>query len=475
MAYHKHLMRLAVTTLLATSTAYDLLTPQNDTFASTFAFTQQQILSAGINDSLANNIAVALNFERSNWANATSVADDPFYTLPCNASASTSPGSLLKLEIGTNTSLYTIPPTSALSRILYQTTTLNGTSIPASAYILFPYSPLPNNPVVGFGHGTSGGFADCAPSHYRNLWYHYITPFILSLRGYIVVAPDYAGQGVSQSYTNQTIRHPYTANPAHADDLFYAVEAAQSAFPSLSKQFVLMGHSQGGGATWAAAQRQARNPVSGYLGAIAASPLTKTYELVKMAGEAGASVAMLIAHALPDIFPGFDAATFLTAAGVARYELLRQSQGCQSAVLESFADGRLARQGWWDTQPATAFFNLTVNGGMPLGGPLLVLQGEADMSVPALLTDMAVNETCAAYPDSRIEYVTYPGVDHVPTMYASQRTWLDWIADRFAGVPVRNGCGGAGANRVESLRPVAEYQPEPNFFLEFATAPYEVA
>lgn len=92
MKNHKHLTRLAFATILATSTAYDILTPQNDTFASTFSFPPPQILSAGINDSLAHNIAVALNFERSNWATPTSVASDPFYThLPANASSTLPP------------------------------------------------------------------------------------------------------------------------------------------------------------------------------------------------------------------------------------------------------------------------------------------------------------------------------------------------------------------------------------------------
>lgn len=81
----------------------------------------------------------------------------------------------------------------------------------------------------------------------------------LSLRrqGYVIVAPDFAGLGVDRHLNGSSIRHPYTANPAHANDLFSSIQAAQAAFPALSKRFVLMGHSQGGGAAWAAAQCQA--------------------------------------------------------------------------------------------------------------------------------------------------------------------------------------------------------------------------
>lgn len=131
---------LLISVPLAAAQLY--LIPQNDTFGSAAELTQLQKLNAAINDSLANNIEVALNFERSNWANG-SVHTDPFYRVPGNAS--TAPfGSLLKLEVRANTSSYTLPPNTALSRILYQSRTLNGTPVPNSAYVLWPYSLAPS-------------------------------------------------------------------------------------------------------------------------------------------------------------------------------------------------------------------------------------------------------------------------------------------------------------------------------------------
>ena len=301
--------------------------------------------------------------------------------------------------------------------------------------------------------------------------YQFVAPFILTLRGYTVVAPDYAGLGVSQDYNNQPIRHAYAASPAQADDLFYAVQAAQSAFPNLSKNFVLMGHSQGGGVAWAAAQRQATRPVPGYLGVVAASPLTNAYDFVRRLGQASAFVPVLVANGLRDLVPGFDVGTVLTPAGVGRYDLVAQIGGCESVYREALADEGLVVDGWWDSPHATELFNSTANGGRALGEPMLVLQGTADTTVPIEMTDSAVNATCAAYPDSRLEYVTYPGVDHVPTMFASQGTWVDWIADRFAGVPVKSRC--REAVRVATARPVEEYQPELNWFLEFAREGYQ--
>lgn len=110
----------------------------------------------------ASDVQAALAFERSTWANG-SVDDESFYRVPSNSSHLPA-GTLLKLQLYTNTSLYTLPPQTALSRILYQTKNLNGSLVPASAYILWPYSPRTqpdgSYPVIAWGHGTTGIFPE---------------------------------------------------------------------------------------------------------------------------------------------------------------------------------------------------------------------------------------------------------------------------------------------------------------------------
>lgn len=107
-----------------------------------------------------------------------------------------------------------------------------------------------------WAHGTSGGSKDAAPSRIRNLWQHFVGPYQLALQGYVVVAPDYSGLGLSQDALGKPIVHEYMASPSQANDLVYSAQAAQAAFHELSKQFVVVGHSLGGGAAWAVAQRQ---------------------------------------------------------------------------------------------------------------------------------------------------------------------------------------------------------------------------
>ncbi|MCJ1272069.1 hypothetical protein MMC22_011976 [Lobaria immixta] len=463
---------------IRTIRAQSVLTPQCDTFNSTATITDSQREQAGINSSVADNIAVALNFERFNWANG-SVSDDEYYRVPAGT-ADAPAGALLKLQIDANTSAYTVPPNTAISRFLFQTKTLNGSTVPASAYILWPYLPRtqPDGggyPVIGWAHGTSGGFPNCAPSHIRNLWYQFTTPYILVLQGYVVVAPDYAGLGVSEDASQRPVQHEYLASPSHANDIFYSVHAAQSAFKSLSKQFVVVGHSQGGGAAWGAAQRQASVPVNGYLGSVAGSPVTSPVDAVGVVN--GISpfanyAAALIAKSLSTILPGSDPSAVLTAAGLKRLALLSELQGGNSVGSILFAGFDIVRSDWSQNPYVQKYQDLTTTGGRPIAGPLLVIHGDDDPVVAFQLTNRAVDRTCELYPQSQLEFARFAGVTHTPVMYASQRIWLKWIEDRFAGVAAPRECH---RSNFSSARPYRYYQKELNWFLEFATAPYQTA
>ncbi|KAJ9629503.1 hypothetical protein H2203_001877 [Taxawa tesnikishii (nom. ined.)] len=426
--------------------------PQTNTFASNFTFTSAQIAAANLSARAAHNAEVALNFERTNYAGGLSVADDPFYDIPAsfNQANPPPPGTIIKLEPFTNTSQYTLPPSVTMSRFLYTTETLNGTSIPASAYILWPYVPkqfpglksCSGNrssvfPVVGLAHGTSGQTPECAPSHIRNLWDEFHEPFPLALSGYAVVAPDYAGLGVAD------IPSPYFVLPSQANDLFHAVAAAQKAFPdALSEEFVLMGQSQGGGVAWSAAQRQAQRPVSGYLGTVAASPFTDIMGSILADPQSQNNVRVTgIAQGLDSVLPSFKLSDWITDAGIARRALLTEIGGCGTTAGQLIGDDvPILKDGWNVTAAAKWYFNVSDNGGKEFAGPLLVLQGDTDGNANVKVTAKAVNQTCQMFPKNSLHYIQYAGISHVPVLYSSQHTWLDWIADRFNGKRAQPGC-----------------------------------
>lgn len=448
--------------------------PQLDTWNSSYTLPPSLASEAGIDNITAHNLEIGLRFERSNWA-AGSVHDDDFYSVP-NDTSQLPPGTVLKVQQYVNMSSYTVPPLTALSRFVYQTENFNGSTIPASAYVLWPYNARLDPQtgkfaVVAWAHGFSGAFGECAPSHMKNLQYQFAAPFELALQGYVVVAPDYAGLGVTRGADGEEIAYSYINNPSEANDLFYAVEATQAAWgDKLSERFVVMGQSVGGGAAWGAAQRQSRKPVDGYLGTIAVSPVTNSSRMLELIPTD--AVPLSLPFALKAVFPDFDVSDILTPAGIKLVTLMKQVEACGSALialLDNITES-LVRSDYLESSWMQLYANLTENGGNPISGPMLVIQGTADPGVSYRATTEGVNKTCATYPESELEYATYEGATHVPVLYASQRVWLDWIWDRFLGREVQKAC--KWSPRAPDWQ-VSTYQAETSWFLEFAKDGYE--
>ncbi len=230
-----------------------------------------------------------------------------------------------------------------------------------------------------------------------------------------------------------------------------------------------MGHSQGGGAVWAAAQRQAIEPVDGYLGAIAVAPVTSVLDLPPE-NPFKVIVGAAIIPGLANIFPKFNPLEVLTPLATRRFSLDAQIRGGSflSTVLLSGID--LFRCDWTQNEYVQAWQRLTVNGGKMIGGPLLVIQGESDQQITPETTGRAVDQTCELFPEAKLQYATFPGVEHTPTMFASQRLWLGWIADRFSGLEVKRGCH---RSVFKSARPQKSYQKVLNWYLEPTTQPYQ--
>ncbi|KAL8805283.1 MAG: hypothetical protein Q9182_002051 [Xanthomendoza sp. 2 TL-2023] len=419
-------------------------------------------------DDVPAAVQEALRYEKTNWANG-SVFDQAFYQAPYQ-SANDPPGTPLNVEYETDTSKYLLPPATSMSRFLYQSQRLGGITVPASAAILWPYSPrlhVDNKyPVVAWAHGTSGLFPENAPSNHRGLWQHFLAPFQLVSAGYVVVMPDYAGLGPSETGSGERIVHQYLACPAHANDVVYAVQAAQRVFQELSKEWVVIGHSQGGGAAWAVAQRQASTPVDGYLGAVAVSPFTRLCELQE---PFRAVITLAMAPGWVKWDDEQKLSNIVSEEGqriLATMEKLGAGVGASLPLIL----GKDLLQPHWQSNPAFRnFLDEIENGGKRTSGALLVIHGETDDRLSVDTTIKAIEDTAAAYPDSQLELIRLPEISHVPALQASQRVWMDWIADRFAGREVKQGLR---STTMEIARPRGSYQKEQNWYLEAATAPF---
>ena len=422
---------------------------------------------------LDGNLLKAVEFEASNRAHG-SVTGDPFY-MASGDSADAEPGTLLKVEHNTDTSLYTIPPGLALSRFVYQSKTSSGAHVPVSALILWPFQarPYPGGlPVVAWAHGTSGVTAQCAPSNIRNLWQHFQCPFQLALAGYVVVATDYAGLGVAKDARGNQIYHEYITGPAQANDLIYSIAAARRAFPELSKEFVLIGHSQGGGAVWAASQKMANEAVGGHLGTVAVAPVTSILKIPQDTPILG-MVIMYLTLSLEAKYPDFKREDVLNERGLRCLDTYLKLQGTSTVASQLELGVEILKPGWQKNSVIQKWQALAANGGKAINGPMLVVQGMADPMIDTKITTNAIEETMKHFPGSQIEYAMLEGVSHVPAMYAGQYLWMEWIAERFEGSPAVLIKPGLRSYLVEPTRPGSGLQPQENWLIALRTEPWQ--
>ena len=424
-------------------------------------------------EDLPEAIKESLEFEKSNWAHG-SVVNDPFYHAPHQPSDAP-PGTLLKVEKTTDTSKYLIPSSCALSRFIYQSETLTGSKVPVSAYVLWPYSPRsqPDGyPVVAWAHGTSGFDANAAPSHHKNLWQHFLAPYQIALQGYVVVGTDYAGLGVYQYPSGEAIVHQYLASPAQANDVVHSVTAARAAFPELSKDFVVIGHSQGGGAAWAVAQRAASTSIPGYLGAIAMSPYTN---ILKLDNEVTKFLPAVMCPGFTSAFPEFNPEDVLTAEGQKRLDTIHRISLGTNSAFAYLSGADVLKPGWRENGHVKRYMTLTSNGGKAIEGPLLITHGKSDPILDVAVVEDAVKRTVEQLDPSssstRIEFVELPDVTHVSALPASQLVWMDWIGERFAGRAVSG--DRFREYELEGARPTESRLGNPNWYVEAAAKPFQ--
>ncbi|MDI1490748.1 MAG: hypothetical protein OHK93_001952 [Ramalina farinacea] len=418
------------------------------------------------------NILKAYDFEKSKRAHALV---DPFYTIPPH-SARADPGSVLKVESETDTSLYNLPPNLSLSRFIYQSYDSKGRYVPVSAYVLWPDEAVPCNggpPVVIWAHGTSGVFHESAPSNQKDLWHHFQLPFHLALNGYVVVATDYAGLGVREDSDGTFIPHEYLMPRAQAMDISTIIPAYRTAFPTINKSFVVVGTSQGGAAVWMFAEMLACKsyPTPGYLGTIALHPLLRLLDLPLRAPIMPLLMVMLgqsLEFHSQGFDEGFDASNIFTTHGKEVCKVYRTSGGGNAVLFQLPHPQSILQPGWERDAAIVRYQNWAQTGKRAFHGPMLVIQGEDDPIVPAEVTKRVVNETNLLGVGKPIQYVSLPGVSHAEAMYAGQMKCLQWISARFINAKLRS-----SFYTVQPLRQPASRQKETNWFISGQSFPWQ--
>lgn len=438
------------------------------TWNSSFKFTDEQFELANLTDSEATDLEQILNFDRTLLANGGPAYDD-FYRVPSfkGKHVPKHSGQVLKIQDYTDPANWSIPAQLAMSRIMYTTTDLNGTLVPASGYILWPHQAktlkkcndkrTKQAPTVLWTHGTSGYYADGAPSAHRELFYGHYVPFALAQAGYAVIAPDYAGLGVNKSWDGSYVPHQYLIREAGAKDALNAYRASLSAFPKrLTEDYVVMGHSQGGGVAWGLSELLARkhsgfeDVSKNHLGTVVAAPPTNQVEISEV-------FLPWIGKDLSKIFPDFKLEYWFTKSGLDRLKILNQVQGSQMLSTYLFKSLKYYQPDWRTNFSIDRIAKLIAPSRLPFKGPMLLVQGEEDPGVPAEITLESFRATCKKYPGD-LQYLSVPGAGHFPGLNAAKQNWLQWIEDRHEGRRLqRKGCY---ESEIESFLPTERYQKD---------------
>lgn len=349
--------------------------------------------------------------------------------------ARTRPGALLRSEPASG---YTLPEGARAVRILYHSVDSLGQDVATSGVVLVPAGKAPKGgwPVIAWAHGTTGVARQCAPSLMKDLVYGEEGLMPMVRAGFAVVATDYHGLGTSGE-------HQYVNKVAQARDVIHSVPAAHAAVPGLAADWVAIGHSQGGLATWGVAELEAQAHDPHYRGAISVAGAAEFDALLPAMAQARGAAAFYLpymAYAVHAAEPGFDVSRLLEGMALERYDDVTHN-GCWYYAFARFQDddGKpLLRADWLEAPEPRRFFDGNRQGVAPVRGPLLVVAGEGDRTVPFAGVQQIVRRACTNHVP--LEFRTLPKLDHDETMAQGTPMMLDWVRDRLAGKPATDSC-----------------------------------
>jgi alpha-beta hydrolase superfamily lysophospholipase len=366
--------------------------------------------------------------------------DEPgdFYSAPSPLPAGP-PGTVIRSE-----KFDDAPAGSSGWKILYLSTSYTGKPVAVSGLLFVPDTPAPEGGrnVVVFTHGTIGVASNCALS---NLGSH-APPLIDGLAEFLragdaVVVPDYQGLGTAGP-------HPYLVGGSEARGALDAVRAAHLFDQAdAGTRFAAWGASQGGQAALFTGQDAASYaPELSLAGVAVAAPATKLGALFEVNRDTtfGRVLSAYVLASWSRVYPRLHLDQVVTPVArpvvrqIARICLVGEGGLVGSAVTTQLLRISYLRAPPWETEPWKGVFALNTPGSRRTPAPLLIAQGEADRLVRPEVTAAFVEELCQR--GDKVDYRTYPGVEHLDAGPATVAEVAQWIAGRFAGEPAATTC-----------------------------------
>ena len=334
--------------------------------------------------------------------------------------------------------------------VLYRSTNIAGEPVAVSGTVAVPAGTPPAGgwPVISWTHGTTGIADVCAPSRngpdYPDKDYVDGINQVLDQwvkKGYAVLKTDYEGLGTPGV-------HPYLNGYSEARGATDIVRAARQLDPSLSRNWLVMGHSQGG---QAAVYTADLGPVYAQdlqlKGAVAISAPSHLAEAVMhglkdTTGQANAFFPLIMVGMAADA-PGIKLDALLTPKG--RDAIRVVDQACIAAFRapggwSTFKNDQLINFKA-DFKPLTEALNsLAATQNLRPSVPLLVLQADNDRIVVKPLVDLMVRRFENLGVD--VKYIHYGDIpdrpspaNHRATVPHSLKDAMAWVGRRFAATP----------------------------------------
>jgi acetyl esterase/lipase len=337
------------------------------------------------------------------------------------------------------------PLGAGASRILYSSVGERGEPIVVSGIVIVPSGPVPagGRPIVAWAHPTTGIVPACAPSLTPQVFRHIPGLQDMLAHGWVVVATDYPGLGTPGP-------HPYLVGASEARSVLDSVRAAR-VLPGTGagERFAVWGHSQGGqAALFTGLMARHYAPELSLEGVAAAAPAT---DLLALLGDdfdsvGGRNLTAMTLWSWSRVY-GLPIDKLVLPAAMPAVDALA-GECIESAfdIVRRMVSGRnlshafLKVADFSKLEPWHTMLAINSPGTLPRDVPLFIAQGDADGLVRPAVTRAYVQRQCAA--GGVVQLVMLPGVNHGFAARDGAAAAVDWIADRFAGLPVPSDCTG---------------------------------
>jgi len=345
--------------------------------------------------------------------------------------------------------------------IVHTMRSVSGGQTKASTLLFVPEGQAPQGgwPVIAWAHGTTTpGNKLCAPSLTDDLdggltkdgfnsdYLFEISTLVNA--GYAVVAPDLEGLGEAA-----TVPYPYFNASSLARSLISGVVAAHKVNANLSKEYVAVGHSDGGHAVLGVEAYADEAPQFEFKGTVAIAPYTSIDAFVNELGQRAVANpekasdyrliqnfnVALMATGLKVIDPSFKASSvmgpdleaqlkeFTTRCSVPAIGGLSKAIAPKGAAFDGFKEN-------WASDPKMAAFlaanDPAANPNFRLKKPTFISLGTDDAFVFQNTTGALVGRLKAD--GTPVTYNEYPGTDHFTVIRAAQPDTMNFLKQLFA-------------------------------------------